>query len=403
MNDARPGRRPRVFIHVGSPKTGTTFLQNVLWSQRELAAEQGLLLPLDRFGDHYLASLDVRGLSGRPEHPARARGIWQRVVRESLAHDGNVLISHELFAAATAAQARTAVEAFGDDAEVHVVLTVRDLVRQLTAEWQEHVKHRSTSTFGDFVRSVREDADRRSWFWRVQDFPAIAQRWARAVPAERVHVVVVPPAGSPGDVLWGRFAGLLGLDPTSFDLAVGHSNTSLGVEQAELLRRVNLELGDRLPLPGPYPGVVKNLLAHRILAAHRGQRLALDPADARFGLEASRAMAQRLGAMGADVIGSLDELVPDDDVLATATEGAYDPPADERLLAESVAVVADLLVVVADLRRVERRHRELVERLDAAPVRTLLVRASERRPALARMRRAYRAGRSRLRGDTDGT
>ena len=38
------------------------------------------------------------------------------------------------------------------------------------------------------------------------------------------------------------------------------ANTSLGYEQAELLRRVNAELGDRLPLPGPYAPDVKSKL-----------------------------------------------------------------------------------------------------------------------------------------------
>ena len=67
----------RIFLHVGSPKTGTTFLQQVLWSQRKLAKQQGLLLPLNSFFEHFLASLDVRDLADRPEHPARAVGIWQ--------------------------------------------------------------------------------------------------------------------------------------------------------------------------------------------------------------------------------------------------------------------------------------------------------------------------------------
>ena len=50
---------PRVFLHVGSPKTGTTFLQNVLWAQRDLAAQQGVSLPMNRFLDHYFAALDL--------------------------------------------------------------------------------------------------------------------------------------------------------------------------------------------------------------------------------------------------------------------------------------------------------------------------------------------------------
>ena len=84
----------RVILHVGSPKTGTTFLQEVLWSQRDLAAQQGVLLPLERFFDHYLALLDLRGLSDRPEHPARAVGMWDRLVKEADGWPGTVLVSH---------------------------------------------------------------------------------------------------------------------------------------------------------------------------------------------------------------------------------------------------------------------------------------------------------------------
>jgi hypothetical protein len=51
----------RVFLHVGSPKTGTTYLQGVLWRNREALRRQGLLLPLDSVGDHYAGSFEVGG------------------------------------------------------------------------------------------------------------------------------------------------------------------------------------------------------------------------------------------------------------------------------------------------------------------------------------------------------
>ena len=376
-------------MHVGSPKTGTTFLQNVLWSQRRKAREQGLLLPLERFSDHYLASLDVRGLSGRPEHPERAVGIWDRLVEEAVAWRGNVLVSHELFASATTEQAEKALAAFGPDVEVHVVLTVRDLVRQMTAEWQEHVKHRSVKTFDSFVHGLREDQRRTSWFWRVQDFPAIAERWGTTLPPERVHVVTVPPAGAAPEALWVRYAGLLGLDPGAFDTSASRANTSLGLEQAELLRRVNGALGDRLPLPGPYPTVVKNVLAHRILASRPGTRLALDPADTEFALAESERMASGLADLGVHVVGALDELVPDREAArAAASPSAYDPPADGVLLEESIAAVADLLVALAD-RRGERRQAELYQRMKDRPVRFALLAASERHGSLMFLRRLY--------------
>lgn len=387
----------RVFIHVGSPKTGTTFLQNVLWRQRELAAEQGLLLPMERFADHYLASLDVRGLSGRSEHPPRAVGMWARMVAEAESWPGTTLISHELFAAATEEQAADALAAFAPDTEVHVVLTARDLVRQIPAEWQEHVKHRATATLPEFVDGLRADTRGKSWFWRVQDYAGVLARWGDALPSSRVHVVTVPPSGGSPTILWERFASLLGLDPSTFDLDQSRANTSLGVEQAELLRRLNSELGDRLPLPGPYPVVVKNVLAHGVLASRPGTRLALAPDATDFALGRSAEIAERLAATGIDVVGDLGELVPDADaVRAGATESAYDVPSDRALLGESLDSMIGLLQVMARDRAALRRHEETLRDLRRRPVRFALVRASERHPLVMSARRGYQRARGLL-------
>ena len=312
MTEGRAAKAKRVFLHVGSPKTGTTFLQNVLWSQRQLAAQQGVLLPLERFADHYLASLDVRGLSARKEHPPRAVGIWSRLVEEASAWHGTTLVSHELFASATADQASTAIASFGEDTEVHVVLTARDLVRQIPAEWQEHVKHRSTKTLPDFVDSLREDVEGTSWFWRVQDFADVVDRWGRTLPASRVHVVTVPAAGADPGTLWDRFASLARAGPR----LVRHRSSPAPTPRWAWSRRSccagsTRELGGRVPLPGPYPVVVKNVLAHRILAARKGTALAMDTDATDFAVRRSSEIAERLGRMGVDVVGDLDDLVPD--------------------------------------------------------------------------------------------
>lgn len=360
---------PRVFLHVGSPKTGTTFLQQLLWSQRDTARDQGLLLPLDAFFDHYLATLAVREIDPQPADVERVAGVWDRVVRAARGWDGNVLVSHELFASATTEQAERAVAAFGADAEVHVVLTARDLVRQIPAEWQEHVKHRSTARFDDFVTDLRRE-DPRTWFWRVQDFADVLDRWGGSLPPERVHVVTVPPAGEPTDLLWQRFAGLLGLDPHAFSTTGPRSNTSLGYEQAELLRRVNVELGDRLPLPGPYAPVVKSLFAESILAGRPGTRLALAGADRDYAVRRSAAIADGLEARGFDVVGDLDDLRP-----AGGSETAPSVPDADALLAEGVEALAGLLTEHAGLRRGReelQRLRRLEEEMRERPVKHLL-------------------------------
>jgi len=374
-----------VFLHVGSPKTGTTFLQNVLWDQRALAEQQGLLLPGRRFHDHYLATLDVRDLASTPTAPPEAAGRWAALVAEADGWAGRTLISHELFASATAEQARRAVAAFGDR-EVHIVLTARDLVRQVPAEWQEHIKHRSTVTMERFLDDLRADRGHRTWFWQVQDFADVLRRWGAAVPAERVHVVTVPPPGADAGTLWTRFATLLGLDPASFDTTASRSNSSLGLEQAELLRRVNAELGDRVPLPGPYPQLAKNVLAHRLLAGRPGTRLVLDEAADTFARERSAEIVADLRALGYDVVGDLDELVP-----APADAPASIPaPSEADLAAEGVAAIAGLLDEMARRLAALRRAEEVARTAREKPIRYMVVQTAKRNRVVGAAHRAYR-------------
>jgi hypothetical protein len=356
----------RAYLHVGSPKTGTTYLQQLLWAQHDLAREHGLLLPLTGFYDHYLACMDLRGLADRPHLPERAVGSWDRLVDAARPWSGSVLVSHELFAAASADQAERAVTSFGPAFEVHVILTVRDLARQIPAEWQQHLKSRAGMTLAEFIAGVRDDESREGWFWRVQGFAEIARRWGSSLPPSHVHVVTVPPEGSPPSFLWERFASVVGLEPEAFQLEGFRSNTSLGVEQAELLRRLNVELGDRLPDPSPYQSVVTRVLTHEVLAQRRGRPLRLAPADRELAIGLSRSVAEDLQRLGVEVVGDLSDLVPPLEPAgdATGAVSAYDVDA-EVLQAEGTAALAGVLDAHAteSLTAGEKR-REMRARLD---------------------------------------
>ena len=128
------------------------------------------------------------------------------------------------------------------DTEVHVVLSVRDLVRQIPAEWQENVKHRRTLRYGRFLELIRdpERAGRlATWFWGVQEIPDILARWGGELDPSRVHVVTVPPPGAPPTLLWERFADTFGLTGIPLDLQAERVNPSLGVPETALLRQIN--------------------------------------------------------------------------------------------------------------------------------------------------------------------
>ena len=353
----------RIFLHVGTTKSGTTFLQRVLWAHRDLVRERGLLLPGTGGPDHYAAALDVREEPFRLAEPERVDGAWARLVEEMGAWPGDALVTHELFAPATAEQVRRALAQL-DGAEVHVVVTARDLARQVPSEWQEHVKHRSVLTFPEFVHEVRSDprgpfSPNGYHFWDQQDLGGLLSRWGQ-VPAERVHVVTVPQRSAGPDQLWTRFAGVLGIEADGVDLAAARTNSSLEAEQAELVRRLNAALGDRLPLPGAYTGMVKKALAHRVLAGRPGTSFALTGEDHAFAVERAHGMVAAVERLGPHVVGDLQDLVPPatppDEVSGDA---AVEP---EAVLDEAVEALVQVLERLDQERERTRRLRARVQK-----------------------------------------
>ena len=365
----------RVFLHIGEPKTGTTFIQQVLWSNRTELAAQGVVLPGHHPQDHFRASQDLRGIEKLATDPAGSwTGEWEILARQAQQPGKTAVISHELFSAADSAQAATAVRSL-QPAQVHVVLTVRDMATLLPAEWQETVKHRNARSFqdwlGDVIDTESADADRRQWwFWRVHDTLAILRLWAAHVPPEQIHVITNPPRGSASGLLWERFASLLGIDPASADLSRARPNASLGMAEIEFLRRLNQAL------PGPdevpdwfYMWNVKETVAHRALAGRpRGGRLVL-PADRdAWAKEQSETLIAGLRQSGYHIAGDLDDLRPQQ-----VTEPAASPSDQPAEAVLDAAVQAAAALVVGQYEREypaarppQGRGRGLAGRIEAA-------------------------------------
>ncbi|MGH3320954.1 MAG: hypothetical protein ACRDN9_12360 [Streptosporangiaceae bacterium] len=306
--------RPRVYVHIGAPKTGTTFLQQVLWSNRRALARQGVTLPGKGYADHFRATQDLREKrQGATSRSPSWRGEWDALARQARrARTSAVVISCELLAAAGAEQARRAIASL-EPAEVHVVYTARELTGLLTAAWQEQVKHRYTGGFDEWLAEVIEGprgSGARGWFWRVHDPVQVLRRWSAGVPPDRVHVVPVPPAGTAPDLLWQRFSSVLGVDPGRVDAAAARPNTSLGLAETELLRRVNAALDPSVPF-WHYAATVKDRLAHDVLAA-RPDRERVSLPDDRYAWtrEHAERVVAGLRAAGYDVVGDLGELLP---------------------------------------------------------------------------------------------
>lgn len=340
------GSRPKVVLHVGEPKTGTTFLQQVMWRNRAELAAQGVVLPGHHPQDHYRASQDLRGIFKLASDPAGSwTGEWEILARQAQQASRVAVISHELFSAADMEQADRAVKSL-EPAEVHIVLTVRDIATLLPAEWQETVKHRNARGWEDWLEDVidRESAaaDRRQWwFWRVHDTLAILDLWSRRVPPERVHVIMTPPRGSASDMLWERFAAVLDVDPGRVDLTRARPNASLGLPEIEFLRRLNQALPEEVP-DWFYMWNVKEAVAHRALAARpRNGRLILPASRDAWAKEQAEALVAGLRESGYHLVGDPGDLRPGP--VAEPYASPAEQPA-ERVLDAAVQAAAALVV-----------------------------------------------------------
>lgn len=302
----------RVFVHIGAPKTGTTYLQHVLFKNAAALADAGVLYPYTDAGQSFRSAHDFCGSRWFGQGADRFRGEWELLAQRARDWDGStVILSSELLAAAMPDRIRTGL-ALLEPLEVHVVFTARDFARQLVSDWQEQVKHKHTVTLERFVDDLVElglDAPKPfgRLFWGMHDAAFVLKRWAQVVPLPRIHVLTTPPPGGPSDALWMRFCAITGLDPAGYDTRTRRTNPSMGVLETELVRRLNL--GVAKLQTNSYDALVRLFLADKVLRGG-SPRLSLPPQHLAWVTERSRLLVDELTAAGYSVEGDLEDLVP---------------------------------------------------------------------------------------------
>ncbi len=256
----------RVYLHIGAPKTGTTYLQDRLALNRSELAKHDVHYPLGLQASHFKAAIDLLDVSwgGQRED---ARGEWGKLMDRVRRHSGTVIVSHEILAGARPAQIRKAMADLAGS-EVHLVYSARYLARQIPAEWQEGIKHRRRRSFARFLTQVQNARRNKPtmWFWRAQGLPDVLTRWGDGLSPDRIHLVTVPHAGAPRDLLWERYCSAFGIDPSWAPAESDRENVSIGTAETALIRKLNRRL-KKAGLEGPdYRRLVRQVMVHETLA-----------------------------------------------------------------------------------------------------------------------------------------
>ena len=298
-----------VHVHIGAPKTGTTYVQDRLALNVAELGRNGVLYPgqvgRDPSSFHFRAALDLLGQDWGGE-PGHAAGAWDAMVRKARRHPGKVLISHEILAPA----GREHVERLTHDlrnAEVHVVYSVRDLGRQLPAAWQESIKQGRRWTFRRFLDKVEQGE---AWFGKAFDLPRVLNTWGANLPPERVHVVTFPRSRKDPTLLWRRFCTAFDIDPAWAPQNSERANRSLGAAETQLIRQLNQRMGRSPGSDRRYDVLIKEMLAQGELAQRRSRKVTLPPERYEWAEHQAELWIDWIRGSGIDLIGELDDLRP---------------------------------------------------------------------------------------------
>lgn len=349
----------RLVLHIGTQKSGTTYLQRVMAALAPQLRKKGVLYPTRLVGKRevYNHEASAYGLLGTeafpwvPRHRAESqRDSWQ-ALREKVARwDGTAVVSGEALSVVDARAAQRLVESLGVD-RTDVIITARDLGRVLPSSWQQHIRNGRSTPFTAYLRQLEDrrgpgtsqdrrerwEADPDQTFWRAYAIGSLAQRWAPF--ASSVRVVGVPRAGSDSFELWRRFLTATELTdvapatPPDVDLVAAN----IGITEPETLVLVGvnraLESGD---LPESKKRAIRGRIVREAFVPRddRGRRVSL-PAD----------WAERVRTWAADDVQELQDcpatLVGDSsDLLVDASSTSCDPPDSEAIIDAAGAALA---------------------------------------------------------------
>lgn len=338
----------RIFLHVGPPKTATTYLQNVLSANQAVLAEHGITVLVHQ-APLYNAASEL--LERRPRRARELpRGAWRRLCGEVEQAPGDVIVSCERFSLFRPAHAAMLLDSVFGRSELHVVLTLRDVTAVLPSWWQERAKNGGTQSWPQFCRRAQANPAALARMTRLE-LPVAT--WGEALPPERVRVVTVPPPGLPGlsrDVVLERFCAVVGADPASLVVGPGVTpNSSVGLVGGELIRRLNDHAGGRMG-PRIRHLEVKRFLAEEVLNRGTTRRPQLPPSTFEVARAHQERVLARIRTAGFPVEGDLAEL--------TSTPPP-DPSAPAAPVTDAELLDAALDAITALARRSYRRHQRL--------------------------------------------
>ncbi len=296
-----------VNLHIGTFKTGTSYLQSVLVHSERQLADAGVLWPGRAWADQVAAARAV--MKSRPGK----RQAWEALVAEIDEWSGNsAIISMETLSMASPSAVHRAASSLRGH-KVRVILTARDIGRVIPAQWQESVQNGKSWSYETYLEGVVDSSkgkEAHDHFWSKHDWASVLRTWSGVADDAELVLVTVPPSGAPRGLLWERFCEAVDLEPSAYDATMS-VNESLGAASAEVVRYVSAALGER-ETHRQASRVLKKTLAKGVLNGRKANEptLVLPHRLEEWAVERSRQLIDDLATVDMTIVGSLTDLAP---------------------------------------------------------------------------------------------
>jgi len=298
-------------LHIGPHKTGSTAVQGAFHLARERLAGQGVVYP-GRGRQPLWPILAVTGQPALRGEPSPEMAYWDRLVRDIRdAGEQRVVLSSEFFAEADDETARRVIEDLGGP-DVHVVVTLRSLIRILPSQWQQYLQNGYQFPYLEWLDGILSEPPRTPTpgFWRRHRHDALIARWVNVVGAQNLTAVVVDE--SDRLMLLRTFESMLGLPGGFLVPEEGTANRSLTGPEAELVRLLNAEFSRRKWPDRNYARFMRYGAVEQMkIARHptpEEPRIATPAWALIRAAEISAEMAENISALGVNIVGDISAL-----------------------------------------------------------------------------------------------
>lgn len=301
-------------VHIGFNKTGTTSIQGALKDARSKLPAHGVSYPgEERY--HKRAGVYISGAAGRIGDRPTSEADWKELVDEVAANrNKRIVISSEWLCQSPDDAVRRVVDELGGD-RVHIVATLRPLVKILPSSWQQFLQNGLRVEYQTWLRGMLLEPpyDKPTpSFWQRHRHDEVLERWAKIAGPDHVTAIVVDSRDH--DKILRQFEQLLALpegllvpEPPERD------NRSLTWPEAEVLRRVNdafrrKKWPDELYRSAVRTGLVATLAHLRPAQGDDLPKITMPTWAAERATEIGAAAAKNIAGLGINVVGDLDSL-----------------------------------------------------------------------------------------------